>query len=55
MEGKTFERELPRGYKLGDVIDAAHGKFAIKLLILSFLMLIVAVGLLALPFLLVLS
>ena len=52
MEGKTFERELPRGYKLGDVIDAAHGKFAIKLLILSFLMLIVAVGLLALPFLL---
>ena len=22
MEGKTFERELPKGYKLGDVIEA---------------------------------
>lgn len=52
MEGKTFERELPKGYKLGDVIDATHGKFATKLLVASSLLLIVSIGFLALPFLL---
>ena len=52
MEGKTFERELPKGYKLEEVIDATHGKFAAKFVISSSLMLIVVLGFLALPFLL---
>ena len=52
MEGKTFERELPKGYKVGDVIDASKGKFAVILTVLSIVPLFVAVGLLYLPFVL---
>ena len=53
MEGKTFERELPRGYKVGAVLDASRGKFAVVLTILSLIPLVVAIALLALPFILV--
>ena len=52
MEKKTFERELPKGYKVCDVIDAAHGKYAVILTLLSIVPLVVAIGLLILPFLL---
>ena len=52
MEGKTFERELPKGYKVCDIVDATHGKYAVILTILSVLPLLVAIGLLTLPFLL---
>ena len=52
MEKKTFERELPKGYKVCDVIDAAHGKYAVILTLLSIVPLVFAIGLLILPFLL---
>ena len=52
MEKKTFERELPKGYKVCDIVDAAHGKHAITLTLLSIVPLVVAVVLLILPFVL---
>ena len=50
MEGKTFERELPRGYKIATVMDASKGRFAVVFTLISFLFLIVAVAAMALPF-----
>lgn len=50
MEGKTFERELPKGYKIATVMDASKGRFAVVLTLISLLFLIVAVAAMALPF-----
>ena len=50
MEGKTFERELPKGYKIATVMDASKGRFAVVFTLISFLFLIVAVAAMALPF-----
>ena len=52
MKEKNFERDLPQGYKVGDVIDASKGKFAVILTVLSVIPLFIAVGLLYLPFIL---
>ncbi len=52
MEGKSFERELPQGYRLASVMDAAKGKFAVIFTLISLVFLIVAVGALTLPFIL---
>ena len=50
MEGKTFERELPGGYKIATVMDASKGRFAVVFTLISLLFLIVAVAAMALPF-----
>lgn len=50
MEGKNFERELPKGYKIATVMDASKGRFAVVFTLISFLFLIVAVAAMALPF-----
>ena len=50
MEGKTFERELPKGYKIATVMDASKGRFAVVFTLISLLFLIVAVAAMALPF-----
>ena len=50
MEGKTFERELPKGYKIATVMDASKGRFAVVFTLISFLFLIIAVAAMALPF-----
>ena len=52
MKEKTFERDLPQGYKVDDVIYAEKGRFARMLTALYITSLFVAVGLLYLPFLL---
>lgn len=52
MNGKTFERDLPQGYKVDDVLYAEKGRFARMLTALYIISLFVAVGLLYLPFLL---
>lgn len=52
MKEKNFERDLPQGYKVGDVIDASQGKFAVILTVLSVIPLFIAIGLLYLPFIL---
>ena len=50
MEGKSFERELPRGYRLATVMDASKGKFAVVFTLISLVFLVVAIVALALPF-----
>lgn len=52
MNGKTFERYLPQGYKVDDVLYAEKGKFARMLTVLYIISLFIAIGLLYLPFLL---
>ena len=52
MKEKNFERDLPQGYKVSDVIDASQGRFAVILTVLSVIPLFIAVGLLYLPFIL---
>ena len=52
MNGKTFERDLPQGYKVDDVLYAEKGKFARMLTVLYIISLFIAIGLLYLPFLL---
>lgn len=50
MEGKTFERELPKGYRLATVMDASKGRFAVVFTLISLLFLIFAIAALSLPF-----
>lgn len=52
MKEKTFERDLPRGYKVGGVIDASQNKLAVMPTVLSVISLFIAIGLLYLPFIL---
>ncbi len=53
MEGKSFERTLPRGYRLATVMDASKGRFAVVFTLISTVFLLVAIAALALPFILV--
>ena len=50
MEGRTFERELPSGYRLATVMNASKGSFAVVFTLISLLLFVVAVAALALPF-----
>ena len=50
MEGKTFERELPSGYRIATVMDASKGSFAVVFTLISFLFLIIGIAAVALPF-----
>ena len=50
MEGRTFERELPSGYRLATVMDASKGSFAVVFTLISLLLFVVAIAALALPF-----
>ena len=49
MEGKNFERELPRGYRLATVMDASKGAFAVVFTLISLVLFVISAFLVMLP------